>query len=334
MTINSLGDMAQTYLMQSRTTTIKNDIQRLTNELSSGEVSDVRTAIAGNTAYVSDLERNLTKMDGYDLATTEAGQFAEGMQTVLTRINDISTSMANTLIANAGSETSIAANTILGEADAGFSSIVGAMNTSIGGRSLLSGTATDTQPLASTEDILTALTTAISGASSVDDILLAAEAWFNDPTGFGSVAYQGSDTSLAPMTISQDNSVEINLRADDQVFRDILQNMAVLAIADDPALALTEAEQSEIFQKSTDKILSSQNAIIEAQAQVGFTQSKIEATSVRLSAERTSLEMAHNDLLASDPYEAAIELEQVQFQLESLFSITARMSQLSLVNFI
>jgi flagellar hook-associated protein 3 FlgL len=74
--------------------------------------------------------------------------------------------------------------------------------------------------------------------------------------------------------------------------------------------------------------------MVNLQAQVGFSEARIEALTVRHSTERASLEMARNDLLSVDPYQSATELEQVQFQLQSLYAITSRMSQLSLVNYL
>ena len=60
----------------------------------------------------------------------------------------------------------------------------------------------------------------------------------------------------------------------------------------------------------------------------------MELISARNEAEETSLEFARNSLLAADPFETATELENVQFYLQSLYTVTARNSQLNLVNFL
>jgi len=64
MNYGSLGDLSRSFSMQSRNATLKADIDRLTIELASGQAADVRDAIGNNAAYVSDLERSLTKLDG------------------------------------------------------------------------------------------------------------------------------------------------------------------------------------------------------------------------------------------------------------------------------
>lgn len=55
---------------------------------------------------------------------------------------------------------------------------------------------------------------------------------------------------------------------------------------------------------------------------------------MRLSAQRTSLEIAQNELSSADPYDTVMRLEETQFRLESLYTITARLSELSLVGFL
>ena len=41
-----------------------------------------------------------------------------------------------------------------------------------------------------------------------------------------------------------------------------------------------------------------------------------------------------NEIVAADPYQTAVDLEAAQLQLESLFTITARLSRLTLTEFI
>jgi len=67
---------------------------------------------------------------------------------------------------------------------------------------------------------------------------------------------------------------------------------------------------------------------------LGAAEARIETIQTRNASERTALELARNQLLAADPFETATRLEEVQFQLQALYTVTARMGDLSLVNFI
>lgn len=334
MNYGSLGDLSRAYAMQARNSTLKQDIERLTTELSTGQTADLRTAVGSNAAYVSDLERSLTKLDGYDLATLEAGQFASGVQAALTYIDDLNTSFRDAMLNTSGSALGANTTTNVATAFQTLGSVIGALNTSVGGRSVFSGMATDTAPLAPIDDLLADLSTVMAGAGSVDDMMAAAQAWFDDPAGFGATGYLGSDTDLAPMGLSDVESVSITVRGDDPVLRETLRNLAMVALANDPALALTSIQQSELIEKTTANVVATSGTLIDLQAAVGVTENRIETLSVRRSAERSSLEVARNNLLSIDPFQSATELEQVQFQLESLYAITSRMSQLSLVNYL
>ena len=74
--------------------------------------------------------------------------------------------------------------------------------------------------------------------------------------------------------------------------------------------------------------------MIDVQARLGVAEERIEIASVRVEAERSTLERALNDIVARDPYEAAAEFQALQIQLETVFGVTARLSSLSLNNFL
>jgi flagellar hook-associated protein 3 FlgL len=334
MQINSLGDMARTYSMQSRNTALKQDLQRLTVEISTGQIADLRYGSDNNTFFLNDMGRSLKKLDGYALATQEAGQFISSIQSTLGRIGDMNSSFQSTLMTASNKAFGDTSSRILSEAKTTLGQVINAMNTSTGGRTVFAGISTDILPVAPQDDILSAVSAAMAGAGNVDDMLAAAQAWFEDPAGYSAIGYRGATTSLAPVTLSDSDTVQFDFRGDDPALRDILRNLVVIALADDPALGFTQAQQSELFQKSLNAVLDSSTEMVNLQAQVGFSEARIEALTVRHSTERASLEMARNDLLSVDPYQSATELEQVQFQLQSLYAITSRMSQLSLVNYL
>lgn len=89
-----------------------------------------------------------------------------------------------------------------------------------------------------------------------------------------------------------------------------------------------------MLMSSGEDLLTSQGALTAVRADLGYAESRLDESKVRLSAERASFEMSRNELLGVDPYETATRLEAVQFQLESLYTVTARLSQLSLVRYL
>jgi flagellar hook-associated protein 3 FlgL len=81
-------------------------------------------------------------------------------------------------------------------------------------------------------------------------------------------------------------------------------------------------------------MLQNQDDLTSLRAQIGFAEARIDSMATRNASESVSLEYAKGTLLAADPYETATRLEEVQFQLQSLYAVTVKTSQLSLVNFL
>ncbi|MBM1308797.1 flagellar hook protein [Sulfitobacter mediterraneus] len=331
---NTLGDLAQSYMLRNRNTALKQDITRLTQELASGQVADVRQVLSGNFSYLTDLERKMDILSGYEISTTEATHFTTAMQAALGQMGDISKDLSGSLITAGTSGIGVSAADLSNEAENALEALIGRLNTNISGRHMFSGAATDRPALADAQTLLTELKTAMAGAVTPADMITAAQIWFDDPAGFDAVIYQGSNIGLSPFDLSQAEVVNLDLRATDDDLKDTVMLTALAALGNDPAFALTPPAQSELFLDLGQRMLAAQDSLTSLQANVGFVEARIDAIATRNAAETTSLSFAKAALLEVDPFEAATKLEDVQFQLQSLYSVTVRMSQLSLVNFL
>ena len=79
---------------------------------------------------------------------------------------------------------------------------------------------------------------------------------------------------------------------------------------------------------------SSATARAELTARLGTAEAGISDAALRNDSERSALEAARLGLLSVDPYETAAKMQQTQSQLQTLYSITARMQRLSLVDYL
>ena len=126
----------------------------------------------------------------------------------------------------------------------------------------------------------------------------------------------------------------MNIRADNESLRDALMNVALASLASSNALSFNSSQRAELQRDSGIALQSNQEALTNVRAQLGTAEARLDAIETRNAAEKTSLEIARNDLLGADPFETATKLEDVQFRLQSIYAVTARLSDLSLVNFI
>ena len=60
----------------------------------------------------------------------------------------------------------------------------------------------------------------------------------------------------------------------------------------------------------------------------------VEQADTRNGAQQTALSLARSNLVAADPYETASALTQTEGNLQTLYALTARLSRLSLTDYL
>ncbi len=334
MKMNSIGDLARNMALQTRSVAIKNQLDTLTSEMSSGQVQDIATHLGGDYSQLLDLDRSLERLEAFRIATSETRPFTDAMQQSLKLVNDSVSDVSTSLLSFATANQSITHDHASVLARNKLETMMSALNTRAGGRSLFSGTATDVSPLAAPDDLLNALRTELTGLTTASDIRQAAEDWFNDPAGFETVIYRGSDTGLAPIQISENERINLPIKADDPEFRAALRDVAVAALVSDNTLNLPPDLRNTLFRQIGTDLANNSNELTKLRARVGAAEARVEQAATRDAAARTSLQLNRNNLIAVDPADTATQLKAVQFQLESLYTVTVRNANLSLVNFL
>ena len=334
MNMTSIGDMAHDLMLRTRSTALKSSMITLTDELASGQISDVATRLGGDYSYLSDIDYNLSRLGGYSVAASEASLFTGAAQLGLERMQKTAATLgAELLEINPISIDTIRLHTGQ-QARVGLDTVLSVLNGSVGGRSLFAGIATDVSPMDSSTTLIAELKNEVSGMVLTSQILQTIDDWFADGGGFKAAMYSGSDQPLAPIQVSTSEQVTLSLQADDPKFRSALRNMAVAVLATDPDLGLDVDAQNALLHVAGEGLLNSENDLTRVRADIGYTEARIEEAKSRNAAAQTSLEIARNELLAADPYETASRLEEVQFQLESLYAVTVRTSRLTLLSFL
>ncbi|MEL7164891.1 MAG: flagellin [Pseudomonadota bacterium] len=330
----SFGDLAQSFILQRRGADLKAEMARLNTELVTGQVSDPKAVLAGNISYLADIENDLRLLDSYRVVTAEAQTFTDSMQNALDRIQTSSTSYSQDLLAVANNAVSPVLDQYAVDARAELETVVSALNTTVAGRTVFAGAATDRSAIGDVDAIIAAVQTAVTGATSIDDIFTAADAWFDDPAGFTATLYNGSDDSVLPFRVGDSETVDVPYTADETELREVVKGLALAALAGQGGLGFTADGQREFMTRVGTNLLTAQASLTALRADVGASQERIDQIASRNAAESLSLDYAKGALLGVDPYETATKLEEVQFQLQSLYTVTARMSDLTLVNFI
>lgn len=334
MSMLSIGDLAQSFLMRRQNLTLKQQIDSLTLELASGRKSDVSRAIGGDYSYLADINRSMQVLEGYDLAIVEAGGFTQTMQDTFSRVQGLTSDLGSRLVSASASHISSVLSVASGTARQDFGTLITALNTGVAGRSLFSGAATDTAPLISADDILNRLRTEVASETTLSGVLSKIDDWFYTTGGdFEAFAYLGSSQRLAQFQLSENDSVQFSMKADDKEIRDLLRNAAIGALSADETLGFAGPLQNQLQQEAGESLLSAQDGLVKIRADLGYVQERVDDAKAHNTIAASGLEQARNDLLSADPYETASRLENAQFQLESLYTLTVRMSHLTLMDF-
>ena len=333
MSLISLGDMAQSFLLRRQTVALKSDLQRLSGEMTTGRVTDTAARVAGDLVPLSGIDAALARIKGYGSTISEAGLFAGAMQTALGVIGDLSTDLSSNLIAAGSGISGARVDAVGADARQRFETVISGLNTRFGDRSLFAGQATTNAATVDATVILQALDVAVAGATSAADVETAVTAWFDDPTGYMAQAYTGGD-KLAPVSIAPGEEAMVDVTAGDPALRATLKGMAMAAMLERGVLAGQPEARQDLARRAGVSLLQSQTDRAYLSARLGTAEAQIESATARNAAETTSLQIARSDIVGVDPFETASRLQETQAQLEKIYAITARMTRLSLMDYL
>lgn len=331
MNFMSVGDLAGTFQARRHSVDLKTDLSRLAQELATGQKSGLSTLSGGDFQPLVDLERSLRSNASYTVSTSEAALFSSTMQTSLELVQSVSSDLSSALLLAGTADSPMLVQTTTADARTKFETIISAFNTRVADRYAFSGASTDRPALADAGTILADLQAATASETSAIGFEAAVDAWFDTiGGGFETVAYIGSNNGLAPFRLSRNETTDLDLTAADPDVRTILKGFAMAALVGGGALTADSSERARLTRRAGEMLLNSNATVTTIRSRIGSSEAVVEAASARNIAEKSTLEIARNTLIAIDPFRAATELEAVRTQLETLYKVTVRMSALSL----
>ena len=113
-----------------------------------------------------------------------------------------------------------------------------------------------------------------------------------------------------------------------------MKAFALAALVGEGALFPDTVERAALTTVAGERMLSADYDLALVRARVGSGEARIDEADARNNAEKYALEIARNEITAIDPYQTAVELEAITDQLETLYTLTVRLSRLSLAEFL
>ncbi|WP_342077366.1 flagellin [Yoonia sp. SS1-5] len=334
MPVTSVGDMAQQFVSMRNGGRIKTDLSQLAQSLSTGRVTDVTATLGGETARLSGINYTLNQLESYEQVSKETTQTLSGIQTILSQVNSLRAQTSEQLLLLSDESNPSQIDEAGRASRETFNQMIATLNTRVADRSLLSGSAVEAQALADGDDMIADMIATLGGATTSDDILQGIDTWFDDPAGgFETMGYLGDRGPDPEKRLSDTKSLVIDARANDAEIINLLKAAAVAAIADElPTIDLQT--KSTLLQSAGRSLFAAADGMVDVQARIGFSEANIARWAAELNAEKTALQIAKNDMISADPFDTASRLQSAQLQLETHYSVTARMSRISLLDYI
>lgn len=335
MTWQSLGSLALPHELQARGLRLRNDLQRLSHEVTTGRVAEPQHHLKGNLAPLAAVEHRLTRIEnaaqGLAQRQTRLDAFENTLNLFVDQADEIATKLRMPFNPGAMTNSPELAD---GGARSALSGFTAALNQNVAGQALFAGTHVDRPALPGGDAILAAVEAATAGLGTADDIIAALEDFFmDDGGGFMTTLYQGGPPVPGGAAPSGAAQRALPTAGDPQV-RQALMALSVAGILSGPSAPQDPDERRALELGAASAIGNARGKMVALVGSLGFEQAETTREQTRLASEKDALALTRESMIGADPYAAATRLEQARGQLESLYMVTARLSRLSLTEFL
>ncbi len=303
-------------------------------ETVTGRRFDLAEATDGNLGLVQQLEKAQTDVLDYrtaiNIAKTRANVSASGLDVAVKAAGNIAEDILGAL--GVGNEQIITNSQDIARRE--LDTVFAGLSVNVGGRYIFSGADVDTPPLAPAATLIADLEALALASTTAADFETALDTYFNDPAGgFATNIYQGSSLDASSIEVAEAERLNVQPRADDQALKDLFRSLGAIAVSAS-LTGLSPDERNTALESSAIDLANAEKGAIDLRADLGFTQERLETVLTRNEAEETAIIDSLQALIGADEYEAATRLEVTENVLDIAFTATARLSQLSLVNYI
>jgi flagellar hook-associated protein 3 FlgL len=329
----SIGDLARGLMLQRHLTHAKGDLARLTDTLATGRHDDQAAQVRGNLGPLAAIEGALTRLDAWRGASATLSGRLEVQQSALGALHGIAQAQASALLRLGLATTETEVNRAAMDARQHLDAAVGLLNARHADGAVFSGTRTDGLAVLAGEGILDALLPVVQGAADAGAAQALVLDWFDDPAGFSAQGYLGGSPP-PPLAVGPETAASASVTADDPAIRRTLAGLAMAALLDRGLFAGDPANRQALAGMAGEALLAGSDERVHLAGEIGLTEQRLATIDARNAAERSALSIARAGLTSADPYAAAAELEATRIRIETLYSVTARLSGLNLMGFL
>ena len=351
MKTSFISNLSVQSAMRSTINQVQNELISAQKEVVSGQHNNIGQVLGGTTTRALDLRRERDMMDNLMSTNSIVTQRLSSSQMALKSMSDAGQTALNTFVALAGStdstQLSVAVQTLTSVVD----QFTDAANTSVNGEYIFAGINTDVKPMGDYISDETGARSAFRTAFAshftfnIDDPQVqyitptemqafldnVVEPMFmSDPTWTTSWS-KASDQSMSSR-ISRSEVVQSSVTVNQDGFR-LLAMGAVIGIElfNLPISSDTRAVVSDAAIDYTGRAIYGIDA---ERGLLGLSENRVAMANEVLKAQIDIVRLNLDDLEGVDVYEASTKITALSSQMEISYNLTARISELSLVNYV
>lgn len=331
---------------------LQDSLLKANTELTTGRHADVGLALGYKVGEALSLRQQRAEIE---TLTDSNGLVLQRLNTTTASLDSIREDATKFRDALAGLPLNPPVEIIKGEAEAYMQSLISSLNSSVGGQFVFGGINTKVKPA---DDY------ANGGPPSLKSLVASA---FSAPTGSGGFGFPQDDPLVSGITagdmeafldgpfkqlfegpdwnalsnasdqniqslISPLEKVETSTNANTLPMRQIM--MAYAMIFDLGIESLSPDARNVVINKAIGVLSTAISGVIGVQADIGTAQAKTERANERMDLQKSIFEERIGQLEAVDPAEAKVRVDQLMTQIQTSYSLTAQLKQLSLINYL
>jgi len=327
---------------------MQSDLVKATKESLSGSVADVGLALGGRTTQAVTFQRDLDRLNGIVDSNALVAARLTSTQDSLGQLADVAQNFLSALTSAVSGDSSTSITQTAGAS--ALQQMTGILNSSVNGEYLFAGTNTDVKPV---DDF----SAAGSPAKAAFDAAFNSYFGFaqTDPAAANITAAQMDDfitTTVEPQFLGSGWQANWSSATDDQITSRISlsettqtsvsaneQGIRKLAMAAAMVGTLftgniSEAAQNVVVSRAQKLVGESIGGIVQVQSETGLAQKRVSDASDRMKTQVDLFEKHIIDLEGVDPEQAATRVADLTQHIETSFALTARLQQLSLLNYL
>lgn len=335
MIIAGQSDLASAMKLSEQNMRTKAALEVASSELSTGMKNNLVEATAGDLGKLFAIDRTLSRLGSETDAILLAAGKSALAQAALGNIHENLGDFGPQLLSAVERGDTQSSKLIAGDARHALGAVVASLNVRYGRHSIFAGSALDQQAVASAEVIISDISAIVAGAADSTAAMVAIDDYFfNTAGGFETNIFLGAIQDAPPFRGERGEVVEYAQRADSFGIRNVIRALAIAAVAVDAPNFLNTSDQVDLLREAGNSAIAATGDITTLRETLGFAEGRIERAEARNRTMSGVFELERSSIVSADPYETATKFEALQIQLQTIYTITARLSSLTLTNFL